>query len=349
MDLARATGMRSRKSRLNRSGVGAAAGLLAAAAIAAAVERRRRLPRTRTALITGASRGLGLALAREYLRRGAAVAICARDAEELERAKTLLDGGRPVLAIPCDVTEPAQVAELVAMVRQHYGAIDTLVNNAGVIQVGPREHMTARDYERALATHLWGPLRLVEAVLPEMRERRSGRIVNVASLAGLVPVPHMLPYTTSKFALVGWSEGLGAELARDGIRVTTVCPSLIRAGSARNAEFKGRHREEYAWFSISDSLPLLSMNVDRAARRIVSAGERGQARLVLPVLARLPVAAHALWPGLALAVLRAIGRRLPAPGGVGPSGRRGRDSASRWSPSWLTVLDERAARRNNEG
>jgi short-subunit dehydrogenase len=181
-----------------------------------------------------------------------------------------------------------------------------------------------------------------------MRARGRGRIVNIASLAGLLPISHMLPYTASKFALVGWSEGLRAELAGCGIRVTTVCPALLRTGSPRQAEFKGRHRAEYTWFSIGDSLPVLSMDAERAARRIVRAAEQGRARLVLPVAARLPVAAHALWPGLTHGVLAGFERLLPGPGGVGAESRKGRDSFTRWSPSWLTSLGDAAARRNNE-
>jgi NAD(P)-dependent dehydrogenase (short-subunit alcohol dehydrogenase family) len=319
--------------------------------VGAGLARRRveRRAATEIALITGGSRGLGLLLAREYLRRGARVAICARDAEELERAKTSLAGdGQPVLAVPCDVTEPAEVAQAVAMVRQHLGPVDTLVNNAGLIQVGPTAHMTALDYERAFAVHFWAPFWTTGAVLPDMLERKHGRLVNIASLAGLMPVPHMLPYVVSKSALVGWSEGLRLDLARAGISVTTVCPGLIRTGSPRHAEFKGRHREEYTWFSIGDSLPVLAMNAERAARRIVRAGERGAARVVLPLAARLPVVTHALFPGMVLGALSAVEGWLPGTGGVGAASHKGRESVTRLSPSWLTALGDEAARRNNE-
>jgi NAD(P)-dependent dehydrogenase (short-subunit alcohol dehydrogenase family) len=326
----------------------AGAALLAGAAGWAAL-RARRPPPTRSVLVTGGSRGLGLRIAREYLARGAAVAICARDPAEVDRGAALLGGGgREVLAIPCDVGDAAQAAALVREVERRFGGLDTLVNNAGVIQVGPMEHMTRADYDAALRVHLFGPLHTTEAALPGMRARRRGRIVNVSSIAGLVPVPHMLPYTASKFALTGWSEGLAAELAGTGVRVTTICPSLLRTGSPRNAEYKGRHREEYAWFSISDSLPLLTMDAGRAARRIVRAAERGRARLVLPVSFRVPVVLHALAPELVSWVLGVAARLLPEPGGAGAEAHKGRDSTSEWSPSWLTHFDERAARENNQ-
>jgi NAD(P)-dependent dehydrogenase (short-subunit alcohol dehydrogenase family) len=314
-----------------------------------AVLRARRPPPTRSALVTGGSRGLGLCIAREYLARGAAVAICARDPGELARGAALLRaGGGEVVALPCDVGDAAQAAALVHEVEERFGGLDTLVNNAGTIQVGPMEHMTRDDYEAALRVHLFGPLHLTEAALPGMRARRRGRIVNVSSIAGLVPVPHMLPYTASKFALAGWSQGLAVELAGSGVRVTTICPSLIRTGSPRNAEYKGRHRAEYAWFSISDSLPLLTMDAQRAAGRIVRAAERGRARLVLPVSFRVPVALTALAPELVTWALGVAARLLPEPGDAGDEARKGRDSTSAWSPSWLTHLDERAAREHNQ-
>jgi short-subunit dehydrogenase len=325
--------------------------MLAAAAfgLGAAAARRSRSARSATVLITGGSRGFGLHLARVYAQRGARVALCARDADDLARAKQDLERlGKPVLALPCDVRQAGAARELVAAVKQHFGVLDSVVHNAGVIQVGPALHMTRADYEDALAVHLFGALHVVEAALPDMLARRRGRIVNVASIAGLVPFPHLLPYGASKSALVGWSEGLRTELAGSGVTVTTVCPALMRTGSPRRALFKGRHRREYAWFSIADSLPGLSIGAERAARRVVRAAERGQARVVVPAAARLAVALHAVSPGSTLAALAGFGRLLPEPGGVGSRSVRGAASTSAWSPSILTVLDERAARRSNQ-
>jgi len=332
-------------------GLRAAAAAAASAALALAVFaalRPRKTP-TRAALVTGGSRGLGLLLAREYQRRGARVAICGRDDDTLARAKAMLDAnGRPVLAIPCDLRSREEVDQLVAAARQHLGPLDTVVHNAGVIQVGPEIHMTEADYEEAMQVHFFAALRLVEGVLPEMRARGRGRIVNVASIAGLLPMPHLLPYSASKCALAGWSQALRAELAKDGVSVTTVCPALMRTGSPPHALFKGRHREEYAWFSIGDSLPGLSIAAERAAARIVRAGEAGRAMVILPLHARLAVALHGLAPGLVGDALAAVDRLLPAPGGIGAQARFGRESASAWSPSPLTALTERAARRFNQ-
>ncbi|HEY0546229.1 MAG TPA: SDR family oxidoreductase [Pyrinomonadaceae bacterium] len=328
----------------------AAAGVGAVLAARALTRRWREYDfKGKTVLITGGSRGLGLVMAREFAREGARVAICARDAEELERARAdLKSRGASVLAVPCDVTKREQVSELVKIVSERFGGVDVLVNNAGVIEVGPFEVMTLEDYEEAMRVHFWAPLYTMLAVLPQMRGRRGGRIVNISSIGGKISVPHLLPYSASKFALVGLSEGLRAELQKDGVVVTTVCPGLMRTGSPRNATFKGQHRAEYAWFSISDSLPMLSMSAERAASQIVDACRRGDAELVLTVQAQLAVRFHGLFPGLTADILGLVNRLLPAPGGIGRRRAKGKESESAISPSLLTALTEAAARKNNE-
>jgi NAD(P)-dependent dehydrogenase (short-subunit alcohol dehydrogenase family) len=333
-----------------RALVAAAAGLAALGVARALAGRTRPFDfRGKVVLITGGSRGLGLVLARELAGEGARLAICARDPAELERARADLAGrGADVLAVPCDVTDRDQVDSLVRSVRERFGAVDVLINNAGVIQVGPMEVMTIEDYEEAMRTHYWASLYTTLAVLPEMRARRDGRIVNITSIGGKISVPHLLPYSASKFALVGLSEGLRAELAKDNVVVTTVCPGLMRTGSPPNATFKGRHREEYAWFSISDSLPGLSMDAESAAREIVAACRRGDAEVVLSAPAKLGVAFHGLFPGATADLLGLVNRLLPRAGGIGTARAKGRESESPLSRSVLTTATRRAARENNE-
>jgi len=305
--------------------------------------------RGKSVVVTGGSRGLGLVLARQLASRGANLAICARDPDELSRAyDELAQTGARVIAVECDITVRERVQEFIAVARQRLGGIDVLVNNAGTIGVGPVEEMRDEDYERSLKTHLWAPLWMIEAVLPEMKARKSGRIVNISSIGGKIAVPHLLPYTVGKFALVGLSNGLRAELAKDGITVTTVCPGLMRTGSPYNAEFKGRHREEFAWFTLGDSIPGVSQGAERAARKILDACARGDAEVVLGWPFKLAVAVQGLAPALMIDSWALINKYiLPAPGGVGPHRVKGHHSQG-LLPRAVTFLTDRAAAANNE-
>jgi NAD(P)-dependent dehydrogenase (short-subunit alcohol dehydrogenase family) len=275
------------------------------------------------------------------------VAVCARDAGEVERARVELSRTAPVLAAECDLTDRAQVESLVRRVEQTLGPIDVLVNNAVIIQVGPAEEMTLGDFDRAMATHFFAPLQLIWAVLPQMRRRKGGRIVNISSVGGRLPAPHLLPYVASKYALTGLSEGLSVELAKAGIRVTTVCPGLMRTGSPGGALFKGQHRREYAWFKLSASLPLVTLSSQRAAQKILDACERGRAELILTPAASLGARLHGAWPELTVRILRAVNALLPGPGGIHTAETRGRQSETRFSRMW-GVASDRAAAANNE-
>ncbi|TWT78042.1 putative ketoacyl reductase [Posidoniimonas polymericola] len=328
----------------------AAGGAVGAHLIKRVVERRRHFEMPgRVAIVTGGSRGLGLVLARRLVEQGARVAICARTEADLDAAREELTAmGGDVLAVRCDVRDQHDVERMVDQVRDHFGDIDLLFNVAGVIQVGPLEEMTKDEFELAMQTNCWGTLHTVLAVLPTMRRSGWGRIVNIASLGGKRAVPHMLPYSASKFAVVGLSNGLRTELLEHGIYVTTACPSLMRTGSPRNAIFKGQHRKEYAWFSIGDSLPLVSMSAESAAEQILDACQNGRGEVIIRGVANLGVALQSALPGVTRAALGVVAGLLPEPGGVGSRPVRGYQSESGWSPSWLTQLTQAAARRNNE-
>lgn len=316
--------------------------------------RRRRYfdPAGKVALITGGSRGLGLVLARHLLQMGARVAICARDEEELNRARTdlsdLAASQNDLLAVQCDLTKPLQIPGMIDGIRRHFGPIDILINNAGIIQVGPVEHMTEEDFRAALDLHFWAPYYTIREVLPDMRTRQSGRIVNISSIGGKIPPPHLAPYAASKFALTGFSQSLRPELLRDGIYVTTVSPGLMRTGSPRQIDVKGQVDKEYAWFKVGDSLPGLSMSADRAARKIIDAMIHGDADLTLTMLAKFGARFHALFPNLSLNLNSLVNALLPAPGGSGSRAVKGAQAESKLSRSPLTTLTDQAAQRNNE-
>ncbi len=336
----------------NKNGWWLATALGISVAAAYAALRRRRSDyewENKVVLITGGSRGLGLVLARALAARGARIAIVARDAEELERAGTdLRQGGAAVFQTVCDVRNQSEVERAVEAVRSYYGQIDVLINNAGVIQVGPLEVQTQTDFESAMAVHFWGAFYMMQAVLPEMKRCGAGRIVNISSIGGKIPVPHLAPYCASKFALVGLSGAMRVELAKDNIFVTTVCPGLMRTGSHVNAVFKGQNEKEFAWFSIGNALPVSSIGVERAAEQIIEATERGNAELIISTQAKLAAKAHALFPELAADISGLVNRILPEAGGIGENHALGRDSASYLSPSFITASIDEQSRRNNE-
>jgi short-subunit dehydrogenase len=303
----------------------------------------------RTVLITGGSRGLGLALAREFARHRARLALCARSFEELAAAQDDIRRFRTdVRTFACDLRDPTQIARLIDAVESTWGTIDVLVNNAGVITVGPAQTMTLDDYREALDVNFWSAVHTTRALAPRMAARGGGRIVNIASIGGKVPVPHLAPYSASKFALVGFSGALRTELIKDGVLVTTVNPGLMRTGSPRNAAFKGKHAAEYAWFSISDVLPGLSMSADSAARRIVNAAVHGDAEITLGLPARVAATLYGVAPALTLELAALVNRLLPGAGGTDPGTRRGHQSESQVTRLFLQNRARRAEREYNQ-
>jgi short-subunit dehydrogenase len=310
--------------------------IFALAAAGSALGIRRMLSmkwlRNQVVLITGGSRGLGLLLAREAARQGAKLAICARDATELLRAQEELAHQTEVLAIGADVSDELQARALVDETLTRYGRIDVLINCAGMIQVAPMEALRLADYRAAMETNFFGVLHTSLAVLPHFRARRAGRIVNICSVGGAIAVPHLLPYSASKFAAVGFSQGLTEEVAHDGISVTTVLPGVMRTGSHVNIQASSER--EFAWFSVAASVPGISSSAERAARKILREAGYGRRVTHIGMSARLAHAAQGLAPNLVVRALTLVSELLPfAPEQV---------------PAWLTALGDRQSLLNNE-
>lgn len=330
--------------------VGAVLGVGALAALVMMGKSRRQMSfKDKIVLITGGSRGLGLVLARTFAREGAKIAICARNGDELRRAQSDLESlGAQVFAGVCDVREREQVEKFVQNVTNHFGQIDVLINNAGVIQVGPLETQTQEDFEDAMAVHFWGPFYMMQAVAPQMKRQGAGRIVNISSIGGKVSVPHLAPYCASKFALVGLSGAMRVELAKDNIFVTTVCPGLMRTGSHINAIFKGKNELEFALFSMMNVLPFTSISAENAAQEIVEACRRGEAEAVISIQAQLAARANQLLPEFVAEVSGLVNQILPGKGGIDKARALGKDSTSLLSPSFLTAMIDKASAKNNE-
>lgn len=304
--------------------------------------------RNKVILITGGSRGLGLNLARMLMNEGAKVAICARSEKELEGAALELNTlDNSVLAIQCDVTDKWQVDAMMEEIRGRLGSIDVLINNAGIIQVGPFENMTIDDFDDAMKIHFWGPLYTTMSVLEDMKAKREGRIINISSIGGKVTVPHLLPYTASKFALTGLSQGLRTELKKHNITVTTITPGLMRTGSIHNITLKGQHEKEYAGFSILSAIPLITVSAQHAAKRIIKALKRGEASVTISLPAKFLAAFYNRFPGLTTDIFALIDQLMPEATDSN-KGKRSEESYSKLSPSILTVMADHAAIENNE-
>jgi len=305
------------------------------------------------ALITGGSRGLGLQLARDLAAQGCRLAICARDADELERARVDLEGrGACVWTVQCDVTRRDEVERFVLGTIQRYGSLDIVVANAGIIRVGPVETMRIDDFQEAMDVMFWGVFYTLWAALPYMHQRRSGRLVTITSIGGKISVPHLLPYSCAKFAAVALSEGLASELAPHGIRVLTVIPGLMRTGSHLNAEFKGRQDLEFAWFGLGASLPGISMDVERASGQIVHAIRTGESHRILTASAQFAARFHGAFPRLSAAVLKLVNRFvLPGANGGSHDHVRGFEAERQLDSALhrtLTSMGRSAAERMNE-
>jgi short-subunit dehydrogenase len=315
--------MNSRKAILISGAAVAGAGLLCAGTTAAVVygwmaRRKARRLAGKVVLITGASRGLGLAMAEEFGRRGAKLVLTARDPWELERARQSLvereavENAEQVLVIPADLRQADEARKMVERATAHFGRVDVLVNNAGVITVGPVENQRVEDFHEVMESNFFSGVHCTLAVLPQMLKRRGGTIVNIASIGGKVAVPHMLPYTASKFATVGFSEGLHAELRAKGVHVLTVCPGLMRTGSHLSAQFSGDAAREYRWFSLAANLPGISTSAASAARRIVRAVVRGETEIAITPQAIAMARLGSVAPEVVGLAMSLVNRVLPA-------------------------------------
>jgi NAD(P)-dependent dehydrogenase (short-subunit alcohol dehydrogenase family) len=306
------------------SPAGWSAALLGLAGLTYAIVHEQRVSKAmrelkgKVVLVTGGSRGLGFAIARELALSGARLALTSRHTDELERARARLlasgcAGPADISVYPCDVSVESAVREMVAAATAHFGRIDVLVNDAGIIMVGPLESQTLDGFHEAMNVNFFGALHATMAVLPQMLERGEGAIVNIGSIGGKVAFPHLLPYVASKFAITGWSQGLRAELAGKGIRVTTVSPGIMRTGSHIQARFAGNQEQEYRWFAAAASLPGAATNATNAAKKIVRALAAGSAEISIGLQAIVAARLSNIAPELTATLLSLANTALPSP------------------------------------
>ncbi|MFQ3612125.1 MAG: SDR family oxidoreductase [Cyanobacteriota bacterium] len=190
-------------------------------------------------LITGASEGIGRATAFAFARQGYRLSLAARNPEPLRQTAIDLEQSlnAEVLAIPTDVTQPEQVQSLVERTLERYGRIDCLINNAGICLSGPFLQTTPDHWQQLMAVNFWGYIHTIRAVLPDMLKRKQGQIVNVGSIGGKMPLPHMSAYCASKYAVSGLTEALRLELKPQGIQVIGVHPGIVNSDFLKRAIF----------------------------------------------------------------------------------------------------------------
>lgn len=239
----------------------------------------------KNALVVGGARGLGLEIARVLVAKRASVAIVADDGEEVQRAvdelrDTSSNDDARIVGEVCDLRDGDAIVAMLARVRSRVGPVDVLVNDASSIEGEPLDALRVEDLEDSMTLHCYAPFRTMMGVRADMRRRGGGRIANV-SRGGMVSLPRLLPYSASKFALVGLSQGMHAELAGDDIVVSTIAPGLLRTPAPRTA------------------------------RRIVRAIEHGETHLVVGFPAKVAALASSIAPGAVVRALTFASAALP--------------------------------------
>lgn len=241
--------------------------------------KSRGITRGAATIITGASTGIGKALAVRLARRkGCRMVLNARNAEVLEEtAKAVRTAGGEALCVAGDVADPQVLKSLVSTCKENFGGIDLLVNNAGLAKTGPMHKLNVEDWRYVFEVNFFAPLMLIYEVLPHFFEKHSGKIVNVASVAGKIAFPGSVCYSASKFALTGLSEGMAAELSWRGVDVVTVCPGWVRTeffkknSSSEDPSEIARRQDIQGWLMRN----VLSISSEQCADNIISACEKG--------------------------------------------------------------------------
>jgi len=264
-----------------------------------------------TVVITGGAGGIGSALAAELDRRGATVVLADLDGPAAEAAAARV--GPRARGVALDVRDGDAFAALVAEVEDEHGSLDVLVNNAGVGVAGPVEGLSAEHWRRALEVNVGGVVHGVAAAYPRMRARGAGQIVNMASLAGLVPLPLLVPYATTKHAVVGLSTSLRAEAAGSGVRVNVICPTAVSTAMLERAvpddlpAPDGDAAVHPGRYLTSEGLPAAT-TPEALAAEAVDGMARDRAVIVVPRAARRLWLAHRLAPGAFLRITARNGR-----------------------------------------
>jgi len=242
----------------------------------------------KTVLVTGASSGIGKESAVQFARRGANLALVARRADRLRAASDDIAsgfGGVRIATYVCDVSEKGQVSQMVESALAEFGDIDILVNNAGFAISGAVSDLSIEEIESQMRTNYFGMIYCTKGLLPHMIGRGSGHIVNVASVAASFGLPGIAPYCASKFAMLGFSEGLRHELRGTGVGVTVVSPIMVRTEFFDHPCFENVPRD-----------PAMSLSAKTVADAVLRAAGSPRLEIVVPPAARAAIWFKATFP-----------------------------------------------------
>lgn len=255
--------------------------------------------------VTGAASGIGRALAQCLAQEGAALALADIDAAGLARTADGIDGSPRVTTHVVDVSDPEAVAGYARAAREQHGAVDVVINNAGVATVATVEASTYDDFAWVLGVNLWGTIHGVKAFLPLLRERPEAHIVNISSVAGYLPFPTNGPYSVSKYGVTALSETLMAELWGTSIHVSCVHPGGVKTAISRNTRYTTA--DDHAQFE-----RMARLTPARAARIIVKGIKRNRRRILVGADARLMALFRWLFPIRTLGLVSWMWRRMTA-------------------------------------
>jgi short-subunit dehydrogenase len=259
--------------------------------------------RGKTALITGAASGIGRAIALRLAREGATLFLVDIDEARLQEvAAEARAVGTEVFARRCDVAQPREVSAAVAEIVSRSGGVDILVNNAGVTYYGRTERMAADHWDKLMRVNLLSHIQFTRELLPSLLARREAHVLNVCSVLGLIGMPKVTAYCTSKFAMVGFSESLRNELGRQGLGVTALCPGFVRTNLFTNAPLDANTEEH--------KLPprLICTTPERVANAAIKAIYRNRRLVVMEPFARLMYLTKRFAPWLMDSIFH-LGRR----------------------------------------
>lgn len=249
--------------------------------------------RGKTALVTGAASGIGRAIALRLATEGVNLFLIDIDEARLtEVVKEVRAVGVQVVGMRCDVSRPNEVSAIVATLLEKWNGVDILVNNAGITYYGRTDRMSPEHWDRLLRVNLLSHLQFTRELLPSLLSRRESHVLNVCSMFGLVGMPKVTAYCTSKFAMVGFSESLRNEFGRDGLGVTALCPGFVSTNLFANAPLEQS-------VEVHKAPPrFVCTSPERVAKVAVKAIRRNRRMVVVEPFARLLVTTKRIWPGL---------------------------------------------------